>query len=159
MAAIVLQKSPVHSVMSVLPIIGTKIKSYTIGASYSSISTSDKYTPISIFEICQYISPIYFCFYIQYLMVWIIYSSFWFIFWCISIRLPYQFSLDHRPYIPSFCFIDKGIGETCAWLPPHWAYGEFLLAPIPISALWIYQAAFNCSFLTFPKTCEPTPKS
>lgn len=29
---------------------------------------------------------------------------------CLSIHLPYQFSLDPCPYIPSFCFMDKGTG-------------------------------------------------
>lgn len=50
----------------------------------------------------------------------------------LSIHLPYQFSLDPCPYIPSFCFMDKGTGQTFAELLPLWADGGFLLVPVPV---------------------------
>ena len=54
---------------------------------------------------------------------------------CISIHLPYQFSLDQCPDIPSFCFMDKGTGQTCAFVLPHWADGGNLLVPVPLPAI------------------------
>ena len=64
--------------------------------------------PISKFEICQYISRYIFKIYIN------THIGYQFIvnksFACLSIHLPYQFSLDLCPYIPSFCFMDKGTG-------------------------------------------------
>ena len=67
---------------------------------------SCNFPPISIFEICQYISRYIFVIYfntfagINSLLV----NQLPYL----SIHLPYQFSLDPCPYIPSFCFIDKG---------------------------------------------------
>lgn len=52
----------------------------------------------------------------------------------ISICLPYQFSLGLCPDIPSFCFMNKGKGQNCAFLLPLWADGGNLLVPLPLSA-------------------------
>lgn len=44
-----------------------------------------------------------------------------------------------RPDIPSFCFMDKGTGQSCALLLPLWADGGILLAPVPLPALFILR--------------------
>ena len=61
----------------------------------------------------------------------------------ISIRLPYQFSLGLCPVIPSFCFMDKGTGQTCAFLLPHRADGGTLLVPCHYRLILLSGSRFH----------------
>ena len=67
-------------------------------------------SPISKFEICQYISRyILFCILIS---LWISISNKFSLIFCLPYPYTYPISSRwiHCPYIPSFCFMDKGTG-------------------------------------------------
>ena len=61
----------------------------------------------------------------------------------ISIHLPYQFSLGLCPDIPSFCFMDKDTGQTCAFMLPLRADGGFLLVPVSLPAIQLSGSHFK----------------